>query len=277
MAKKELIDYIKKQISSGHDEENIRQHLVSFGHKVREIDTAIDEIKKPKPVQAPGGTVATIKKPLKEKDFGISDYLTVWVRVFVSPSAIFEKQKKLAKFPNSIAHLAIAGVFGGIIGGLISVIITIFTGASSEPLNSGIGISMIFGKAGAVNSLTHILVNPLVAILIWISFSAILHFFSLAIGGKKSFRKQSHLIAVSMAPIVFLMSMVSAIPNACVIFIAYLLAGILWFYPLTFASKISQGFDTVKAILAWTIPVIVIFAYSAPYIVSIFATIVAAC
>ncbi len=115
MAKKELIDYIKKQISSGHDEENIRQHLVSFGHKVREIDTAIDEIKKPKPVQAPRGTVATIKKPLKEKDFGISDYLTVWVRVFVSPSAIFEKQKKLAKFPNSIAHLAIAGVFGGII------------------------------------------------------------------------------------------------------------------------------------------------------------------
>jgi hypothetical protein len=277
MTKEGLGEYIKQQIALGHSEENIRQHLISFGHDIRKIDTAIEGITKPKPRQVQVGPRQAVKKTLKERELSIADYLTMWVRVFVSPTAIFTKERTAARLPNSMAHLAIAGVFGGLIGGLITVISTIFTGASTEALDSGIGISSIFGKAGALKSFSHILVYPLVAILLWISFSALLHFFSLAIGGKKSFRTHSHLIAISMAPIVLLLAMVSAIPNTCVIFIAYLIAGMMWFYPLTIATKVSHGFDTVKAILAWAIPMIVIVAYTAPYIVSVFATIAAAC
>ena len=144
MTKEGLEEYIKQQIALGHSEENIRQHLVSFGHDIRKIDTSIEGITKPKPTQVQVGPRKTATKTLKERELSIADYLTMWVRVFVSPTAIFTKERKAARLPNSMAHIAIAGVLGGLIGGLITVISTIFTGASTEALASGIGISSIF-------------------------------------------------------------------------------------------------------------------------------------
>jgi hypothetical protein len=53
MAKKELVDYIKKEVAAGYDVSYLKSYLISQGYNAQDVQDAIDSISKPA-VKIPG-------------------------------------------------------------------------------------------------------------------------------------------------------------------------------------------------------------------------------
>jgi hypothetical protein len=121
-----------------------------------------------------------------------------------------------------------------------------------------VGLGTQAGAMGAVVGgavgLVAIITTPIAMVIAWLLMSVVLFIFAKLLGGKGGYGVQSHLIALYLAPLMVVMTVLGLIP--VVGGIIGLLLELYSLYLLTMALKSAHGFDTVKAALVWLIPAI---------------------
>lgn len=171
-------------------------------------------------------------------------FFDVWKDALLKPFATFEKMKKGANLMDGLKHLVVAGVIAGVITAIVGLAAGALVGGSMGSLVGGFGLLAI-------------IVTPIVLVIGWLIDSVILFIFAKLLGGKGTFTTQSYLLALYLAPIVVIITILGLIPLAGALL--NLLVGLWSLYLLTMALKSAHGFDTLKAALTWIIPIVLVF------------------
>jgi len=156
----------------------------------------------------------------------------LWIPAVTKPEETLAKASKgKASLVDAAAVMALAGLVGGAVGGLFSGPIGFVVGAISGAI--GMLIGSLLGSS-----------------LIWVIANLL--------GGKGEFSKQYYLYSLFGAPITIAGSVLGLIP-----IVGSMIGGLLGLYmlwPLTISIKQVHKLDTVKAVLAWLIPGIILVA-----------------
>ncbi len=143
--------------------------------------------------------------------------------------------------------------------GLIIAVINIVAGSfrvSTGPMIFGALGSMIAGALAPIAIIVSFIATPLVMVIQWLIISGIFFIFASILHGKGDYVTQSYLIALYLAPLSLLASILGLIP-----FLGSALSALVFLYglyPLTLAMKETHHFTTTKAVLSWLLPVIVL-------------------
>ncbi len=172
----------------------------------------------------------------------------LWRDSLTKPVKTFKKEKHKANLTEGAKHIAVAGVISGFIMGLYQLIVGVEIASELFPMYSPpTGVEAFFSS---------LILTPIVSVIGWLIVSAILFVLALMFGGKGNYKTQSYLYAIYSAPLSVISTIVSLIPFAgpLLAFIA-LLYGL---YLLTMALKEAHQYSTIKAVLTWLVPVLII-------------------
>jgi len=155
----------------------------------------------------------------------------LWVPALMKPKETFSKANKgkAVSLGDAAIVVGAAGLISGLIGALTNSKVGLVEGVIGGAIGGIIG-SMVF--AGLVWGMAKVL------------------------GGKGEYGRQYYLYSLFGAPVTVINSVLGLVP-----FIGGLLSGLLslyMLYPLTVSIKEVHKLDTVKAVLAWLVPVIII-------------------
>lgn len=175
-----------------------------------------------------------------------------WINALTKPVDTFAKEKGKADWTEAVKHLAVAGVISGIIAGLAA-----WAGLTAVGLLGG----KLFGAAagatiGAMAFVAAIIMTPITMIIGWIISSGILYIFALLFGAKGNFKTQSYLIALYLAPVMLITTVIGLVP--IIGGIVNLLIALWSLYLLTMALKTAHGYSAGRAVATWLLPVIVV-------------------
>ncbi len=288
MVDKDLVDYIKKQLAAGHSEEEIREHLIGYGYQIREVDDAIELARGPKPLPAPPAapmppapaktTQVTKPAPKARKDVPkqtrsvgnlFSSIFKEWFVCIFKPSDVLKPKKNYLEFSNGFMHVLLAGVLAGLVSSIYVFAMLLVTKTSLG------GASFISATTliSAFVTLIAIAKFPTIFLSAWLVLSALFYMFAIIIGGMGSFKDQSVLMSIVLAPMLFLGAVLTVlIPVNYVVIVYFILIG-LSLYPLTISIKIAHNFETWKAALVWLIPLIIVLVLLIPAYSGIFSAI----
>lgn len=157
-----------------------------------------------------------------------------WIGAFTKPKETFAAEKSNADFGQGAIHILIAGVVVGLISGIYTAVVT------------GFAVTFVIDLIAVIIS----------QFLSWIVLGGIYFLFAKLFGGKGSFTAQLYLMALYIAPLAILSSIVALIPFAGG-FIVLILA-VYGLYLLTMALKEAHSYSTAKAFLSWFIPLLII-------------------
>jgi len=164
------------------------------------------------------------------------DIVEEWKTTLTDPQNAMPSLKKKANLVDGLKHLGIAVVVSGIIGAII--------------------MSLFGGPLGAVFGFGTLILGFVLGFIMLLIGNGVIWLFSVLLGGKGEFGKQVHLTAAPYAPIAVASSILNIIPFVGSI-LGFLLT-IYYLYPLTIALKTNYGLSTIKAVLAWLIPGIIL-------------------
>lgn len=178
-----------------------------------------------------------------------------WIEVFTKPKETFERENKNSNFGKGVNNYAIALAFSGFIGALAILLFpSVFTQETSK----------LYGfDYGALN----LVVFPIISVIAGLIYSGIgngiLHIIALLLGGKGTFKQFYYLFSLYMTPIVVIESVFSVIGRlvpalGAVLFFVILIMAVYSLYLLTLSLKEVHGFSTLRAVLVWLIPVILL-------------------
>jgi hypothetical protein len=154
----------------------------------------------------------------------------LWIPAVTKPEKTLAKANKgKASLVDAAAVMALAGLVSGAVGGLLSGPIGFVAGAIGGAIGLLIGSLLMNGA-------------------VWVM--------AKVLGGKGEFSKQYYLYSLFGAPITIASAVIGLIPMAGGIISALLSIYMLW--PLTISIKQVHKLDTVKAVLAWLIPAIIL-------------------
>lgn len=153
----------------------------------------------------------------------------LWIPALTKPGETFSKLKGKASLVDAVIVMAVVGLISGILMGLLAGPVGIIGGA-------------IGGAIGAV-------IMSLVGVgVVWL--------IAKLLGGKGEFTQQYYVFTLFWAPITLINGVLGLVPV-----IGSLVSGLLSLYalyPLTLSIKQVHKLDTLKAVLAWLIPGIVL-------------------
>jgi len=180
-------------------------------------------------------------------DFGRIPEL--WMNAITKPAETFKKEKKNAKLLDGVIHYFIAGFIVGLITTVISIFLILFHQIPNEYLSYGAGVIMLM-------SIFYPIIYPVFLIIATLFLACIFFVMAKILGGKGNFGTQYYLWAIFYAPIIIIINLISLIPIiGNFISLAILIYAL---YLLTLSIKEAHELDTIKAILVWLIPGIVI-------------------
>jgi hypothetical protein len=166
-------------------------------------------------------------------------FFDMWKDVIMQPKKAFAQMKR-PDMAQAAIHIVVAGVIAGVVAAIAAVI---GGGAQAGAFGALLG--------GAVGFLAIITV-PILLLIGWMIISVVLLIFAKLLGGKGDFGKHSYMIAMYIAPLFVISTIVGIIPM-----VGSLLSGLVSLYGLyllTLAMMYAHGFDMVKAALVWIIP-----------------------
>lgn len=291
MVEQQLIDYIKNQLSSGHDEESIRKHLVSYGYAVRDVDEAIEiakgggkeegsipgkEIKEtpPEPLKKKGQEEeeeqkvkeGKPKKMPSKKGNLFADMFLDWTISLFKPKEVFKDKGKM-KMTYGIKETLTLGAFSGLIISLYNLLL-LLTGSytvGEMTLTSVASLEQIFTTVSPIMEL------PITFLLSWLAFSGVLYLFTILIGGKGTFSKYSGRISIFMAPVMMIGAILSAVlPASTMVFVFLVLIG-LSVYPLITATKMTHNFGMIETLVSFLLPLLILILLLIPLYPNIFS------
>jgi hypothetical protein len=291
MVHQELSNYVLEQLRSGYSDHDIIDNLVQMGYPQSMVHEAHQHAKRqhlgvgPAPAPRPlpgGGALKTIQEPeaatapaapgaKPSSSAKLIDLIKDWLMSLVKPRDVFERLKTDAKWvEGGVRNVLLAGIVVGLIMGVaallskdLSSMFSAFSSAGSSSLSSlptGDSTWMLKG----MTFIMLVGVMPVYTFLSWMVWTSITYFSALAVGGKGTFSKHSSLISVYFSGAVILITLVFLTTSICAISISLLAVGFLTLYPLTFAMKSAHEVDTMKAVLIWLIPVIIILLLTFP-------------
>jgi len=154
----------------------------------------------------------------------------LWIPAVIAPEKTLAKASKgKASLVDAAIVMALVGLVGGVIGGLSLGFIGFIAGAIGGAIGALIG-SFVWNGA------------------VWIM--------AKVLGGKGEFPQQYYLYSLFGAPIGLASAVIGLVPLVGGIVSGLLSLYMLW--PLTVSIKQVHRLDTVKAVLAWLIPGIVL-------------------
>ncbi|MFH1750860.1 MAG: YIP1 family protein [Candidatus Micrarchaeota archaeon] len=168
------------------------------------------------------------------------DY-NLWIEVLTKPKEVFAAQKTKGDLMAGVMNLGIAYFVVGL-------------------------VSAIFLLADPVVAISSLIGTVVIGIILSIIGVGILYLIAMLLGGKGTFTQQYYLMSIFSVPIVVL----SLIP------IVGILVSLYGLYLLTLALKEVHAFDTMKAVLVWLIPVILMVILAAIFAATIFAALMGA-
>lgn len=154
----------------------------------------------------------------------------LWIPALTKPAETFSKQKGKASLGDALISMALAGLVGGAVGGLLAGIVGLIAGAIGGLLVSGLVVPLVMNAV------------------VWVM--------AKLLGGKGSYSDQFYLYSLFGAPVMLVSGVLSIVP-----IVGGLIGGLLSLYslyPLTMALKQVHGFDTMKAVIAWLVPGIIV-------------------
>jgi hypothetical protein len=172
-----------------------------------------------------------------------------WMAVLSKPADTFRKEKGSANLGEGAKHIVVAGIIAGFISGIVAALGLTAVGGVT-------GMAGLGAATGALAFVALLILTPIMYLIAWLVDSAIMYVFAKLLGGKGGFTQQSYLMALFIAPLMLLMSILSIIPFAG--WILVLILGLYSLYLLTLALKEAHGYSTARAVLTWLIPVIIV-------------------
>lgn len=164
----------------------------------------------------------------------IKGMFDTWVKAITKPKQTFSSEKSKADFGKGAQHILIAGVIVGIISGAWAAY-----GFGGASVFASTFVSGIVGQ-----------------FLGWIIAGGIFYLFAKLLGGKGTFTTQIYLMALYMAPLAVISSILGLVPY--VGSWISLLVMIYGLYLLTLALKEAHNYTMGRAVLTWLIPVILL-------------------
>lgn len=275
MADQELVNYIRNQLNAGHSPEEVRTHLVGYGHPIREVEDAIDFVLGP-PAQAPAPAPAQMAPPMPATtiqpaqpsgvwEVSILKLLKNWFMSLAVPGRVFREMKSNASFSAGFKNMLMAGIIGGFIAGFMAYadkgavfdMFTLSIFSMSTILASIPGYTLLSGGGDASTLLLRVGGVMFIPLFSWLFLSSFTYLFALFTGARGMFKTHSYLISIYLAPIsIILILIFGAVDKACALFLIPTIISFYAIYPLTFAIKEAHDTDMLRAVLAWLIPLI---------------------
>ncbi|MFO7872549.1 MAG: Yip1 family protein [Candidatus Undinarchaeales archaeon] len=288
MVEQELVNYIKEQLKSGHDEESIRKHLIGYGYEIRDIDDAIGiakgnsetpdynpvakkEIKKkpPKPKSKIKKHDAKKEKPAKTKEMG-NIFLNIFMNWFSSlykPGQIFRAKKGKVNISSGIMRTLSLGAVAGLIVSLHTFMRLLIGSYSIGQLT----FTTVDSLKYAFTSVSSFVEIPITMFIGWLALSGIVYAFSIMMGGKGTFSEFSGMISIFVAPVMMLSVVLSAFLPASIMIFVFLILIILSIYPLIKALEIVHNFSMFEAVITFAVPMVVLILLLVPLYSNIFS------
>ncbi len=283
MVSQELVNYIRQQLAAGFTPDSIRETLVSSGYPIRDIEDALEvaarpraraqpqAVKKPEEIlkehaKKEGAAPAVEEKKPAGEELHIFALLRMWFLSLSMPKQIFFEAKNYASFHSALFNVSAAAVIGGLIGGAV-FLVRYFLDMSAGYAGTNIfGIGGLFTKLGTIERL---FLTPIEAILVWISISAFIYFFSAILGGEGHFEKFLFFTSIAYAPTIMFVGFLQILVPPCIVFFSYLAFGVLGIYPTFTAIREVHGFDLQKAIIALVVPLAIVIVFLLPALLDI--------
>jgi len=170
-------------------------------------------------------------------------FFDMWKNVIMEPKKAYAQMKK-PDLSQAAIHLVVAGVISGVIAAIVAVI------------GGGAQMGAIGAVLGGAFGFLVIVTVPIMLLIGWVIGSVILLIFAKLLGGKGDFGRHSYMIAMYIAPLAVISTIVGIIPIAGGLLSA--LVSLYGLYLLTLAMMYAHGFDMVKAALVWIIPAAIV-------------------
>jgi len=171
-------------------------------------------------------------------------YLEIWKKALLQPAKTFKTEIRKADLKEGAMHVGLAGLVAGIIAGLGVLL-----------LGTAIDLAGMGASVGVAGFIATVIVTPIMSIIGWLIGSLIYYVIAMVLGGKGNFTTQSYLIALYAAPLSIVTAVIGMIP---IIGMLNILVSLYGLYLLTLALKEAHKFTTMKAVLVWLIPVILL-------------------
>ncbi len=179
------------------------------------------------------------------------DFLT-WFDALVYPKSTFRSlsEREKASLGNAVKNVGVAGLIAGVIFGLL---FGLFGGL--------LLLGIVGGALGGITFLIIVLIAstiifPILSLIGLFVNSIVYIIFAKLLGGKGDFTLQTYFLSLYAAPIIIIGTLLNFIP--VVGGILALLPLIYALYPLTIALREAHEFSTLRAILTWGIPYLVL-------------------
>jgi hypothetical protein len=162
----------------------------------------------------------------------------LWIPVLTKPAVTFAKEaKKKAPLGDAIAIVALAILISSLLG----------------VLAQGMMGSLLASPLEAIASLA---IGTVFVTIIVLTMTGIMYLIAKFLGGKGEFKQQFYFYSLFGVPTMILGGVLGLIPMIGSILNIVLSVYVLW--PLTLSIKQVHKIDTVRAVLAWLIPGIVV-------------------
>ena len=284
MVNQDLLTYVKQQLAAGYDTASIRDALAGAGYPIRDVEDAIYEASKPKqkaisPQQMrkpedilkaheiTGKKAELEEAPKPEREIPpILDLFRMWFLSLSMPRQIFNEAKGYAHFHSALLNVSLAAVLGGLIGGAVFLVKYFLDTSAGYAGTNLFGIGGLFSKLGTIERL---FVTPIEAILVWISITAFIHFFSAILGGEGNYERFMYYTSIAYAPTILFVGFLQVLVPPCIVFFSYLAFGVLGIYPTFIAIRDVHKFDTQKAIIALVVPIAIVAVFMLPALLDV--------
>jgi hypothetical protein len=150
----------------------------------------------------------------------------LWIEALTKPKEVFAAQKSKADMMAGVMNYGIAYL-------IVGVIMAIF---------------MLAIPVAAITTLIMVLVGGIIGSFIGVG---VLYLIAMLLGGKGTFTQQYYLMSIMAVPMIIL----GIIP------IVNFLAGLYAIYLVTLLLMEVHAFDTMKAVLVWLIPAIIVLVF----------------
>lgn len=182
-----------------------------------------------------------------------------WFKSLVNPAEVFREEKKNADLFEAIKNVGVAGSAAGVVYALIFGVFLFFFANMMEGI---IGVKADIGIALVLTIITIIILYPIFTIIGFLIASGFLFISAKIFGGKGSFTTQTYLISLPYAALILIevvLGILNMIPFIGFLFsLLSLLVFIYLLSPLTIALKETHNYSTIRAVLTWLLPGIII-------------------
>ena len=204
-----------------------------------------------------------------------------WFMSLLEPSGVFINEKKNAHLGRAMGNVGYVALIGSVLTTIVvGAVIFFFSAMLCARGICGVGVHPIY-------LLPMVFLPPIFAIISFLAQSLVLFIFAKIFGGGGDFTTQSYLISLPYAAILLITVILGIMSALCFLimepiftlagFILSILPLLFWLcglYPLTLALREAHDYGTIKALLTWLVPVILVglFIYVTGIIAANFLT-----